>query len=79
MVLLRQDGIMLSNTTINSYLLTNNGAMATNGWQKSTKIGTMQHPLEKFLRINGKKLMVFGTILTKQVLCSVTNGKVIII
>ena len=29
-----KDGIMLSNTTINSYLLTNNGAMATNGWAK---------------------------------------------
>ena len=29
-----KDGIMLSNTTINSYLLTKSGAMATNGWAK---------------------------------------------
>lgn len=29
-----KDGIMLSNTTINSYLLKNSGAMAENGWAK---------------------------------------------
>ena len=29
-----KDGIMLSNTTFDSYLLTKSGAMVTNGWAK---------------------------------------------
>lgn len=44
-----KDGIMLSNTTFDNYLLTKSGAILQMVGQKSTKIGTMPHPLWKNL------------------------------
>ena len=53
-----KDGIMLSNTTFDSYLLTKSGAMATNGWAKidqnwyyATSSGKISH--NKWEKING--------------------------
>ena len=53
-----KDGIMLSNTTINSYLLTKSGAMATNGWAKidqnwyyATSSGKISQ--DKWEKVNG--------------------------
>ena len=64
-----KDGIMLSNTTFDNYLLTKNGAMPQTAGQKSTKIGIMPHPLEKSLRTSGRKSMVLGTTLIKRESC----------
>lgn len=53
-----KDGIMLSNTTFDSYLLTKSGAMATNGWAKidqnwyyATSSGKISQ--DKWEKING--------------------------
>lgn len=53
-----KDGIMLSNTTFDSYLLTKSGAMAANGWAKidqnwyyATSSGKISH--NKWEKING--------------------------
>ena len=53
-----KDGIMLSNTTINSYLLKNSGAMAENGWAKidqnwyyATSSGKISQ--DKWEKVNG--------------------------
>lgn len=53
-----KDGIMLSNTTFDSYLLTKSGAMATNGWAKidqnwyyATSSGKISQ--EKWEKVNG--------------------------
>ena len=53
-----KDGIMLSNTTFDNYLLTKSGAMATNGWAKidqnwyyATSSGKISQ--EKWEKVNG--------------------------
>ena len=53
-----KDGIMLSNTTFDSYLLTKSGAMATNGWAKidqnwyyATSSGKISQ--DKWEKVNG--------------------------
>lgn len=53
-----KDGIMLSNTTFDNYLLTKSGAMATNGWTKidqnwyyATSSGKISQ--EKWEKVNG--------------------------
>ena len=53
-----KDGIMLSNTTFDNYLLTKSGAMATNGWEKidqnwyyATSSGKISQ--DKWEKVNG--------------------------
>ena len=51
-----KDGIMLSNTTINSYLLKNSGAMAENGWAKIDQNWYYANASGKFVQNKWEKI-----------------------
>ena len=66
-----KNGIMLSNTMVDGYLVKGNGAMAENDWVKYLTSGTMPQLQARFLATNGKRLKASGITLIKTVLCSV--------
>ena len=67
-----KDGIMLSDTIFDGYILTSSGAMVDSGWVNSKINGISLTLMEKFLNKNGKKSVVSGTILIKTESCSAT-------
>lgn len=68
-----KDGIMLSDTIFDGYILTSSGAMVDSGWSKLQDKWYFANAYGKISQQNGKKSVVSGTILIKTESCSATQ------